>query len=422
MTRQDGPHAPPIRGPGRSRMRRIAQHRPEVRERPLMRRWGIALLCTGVVTGLILAVARRSFATDGLIVPVYWMHDQVYLPLKGQFWTAMFPYALLWLVPTAVIAAVLLVEWLSRHGPVRAIHRAAILALIGRGYLTWVLIGWRPWRLRGDGGKWVRQTVSGTGPGGGYRGFMRRVIEEAFFAGWDRATRGSETEMKALPPGTCAGLEVLASARLRLEGPTPQGYLAALEVVVLAQVAGRSDWRSGPLKEDFARLDEIIWRDADAASARIAARDVAALGAVFREQTATATGMAREAGAELLQANATMQAAVLGKPLALAEATPVQLACTALRFASRAADGTAGAQGVIFLDLWATGRAAQAAGDLAARLHTAERLIDFETWAALIETAAMQTRPQAGHIDSVLSATAAGAGRAERFARTGAGQ
>lgn len=105
----------------------------------LTRRWAAALALAGAAGGLAHGTRAGWFDPDGPGRIAYWLHDHVYLPLKGNLWTAWFPEALIPWTAVLVLLAVWLAGSLSGRPLLRMAHaavtRRAILLPAGRRML-----------------------------------------------------------------------------------------------------------------------------------------------------------------------------------------------------------------------------------------------------------------------------------------------
>lgn len=73
---------------------------------PLLRKWGdrtliiprivVVSIVVFLVTGFIILVKNQAFPKNGLGYFIYWVHDIIYLGLKGITFTLLFPYSLIW--------------------------------------------------------------------------------------------------------------------------------------------------------------------------------------------------------------------------------------------------------------------------------------------------------------------------------------
>ena len=106
-----------------------------------------ALAATSVVAVLsILEIGVAWLDPLGPARPIYLMHDEVWLQLRGRFWTAIFPENLLWLTAVIGSVALALVESLGIASPVR---RSQLFALrLAIHHLPNLLISWQSFLRR----------------------------------------------------------------------------------------------------------------------------------------------------------------------------------------------------------------------------------------------------------------------------------
>ena len=90
------------------------------------------------VAGVLLALCLFVAATLLKLWPdtapfdgIYRFHDDVWLPLKGNLWTAWYPWCLILWVPVAALVALGVGVWTSGKDPSRPLHRLIILFLSG---------------------------------------------------------------------------------------------------------------------------------------------------------------------------------------------------------------------------------------------------------------------------------------------------
>lgn len=90
-------------------------------KRPYARRTLVVVVTVPLVSLLIVAVDGRWLAADSLPgLVLYWLHDSLFLPLRGWLWTAIFPVGAIALAAalTAFVAA-MLGAYLTRGHPAR---------------------------------------------------------------------------------------------------------------------------------------------------------------------------------------------------------------------------------------------------------------------------------------------------------------
>ncbi len=103
-----------------------------------LRRTAPALVCGSLAVLLAVGVAGRWWPPSGLGAWLYGLHDNVYLPLKGNLWTRFLPVSA---VMATALAFVILMLSLRRwvFGP---LHRRCLGALIDRPSAHWALAAW----------------------------------------------------------------------------------------------------------------------------------------------------------------------------------------------------------------------------------------------------------------------------------------
>ena len=115
-----------FRSPARRRLLAAARRRRNYPLRYLLI-GGVAVLLAMVAA----AIANQTLPKGFPFALFYLAHDHIWLTLRGYLWTAQFPYALIWAVPTLIALTVVAVEALSPAG-VRGLHRALLLRLMAR--------------------------------------------------------------------------------------------------------------------------------------------------------------------------------------------------------------------------------------------------------------------------------------------------
>ncbi|WP_316862909.1 hypothetical protein [uncultured Cohaesibacter sp.] len=111
---------------------------PLLQDRQYERRRRPGLLIVGGVGVFLLMLVvlfvltkTRSWPDLPLFGLFYRFHDAAYLPLKGWLWTAWYPWCLVLWVPVIFLIGIVGVSWIFGIEPVRALHRKAILTLLG---------------------------------------------------------------------------------------------------------------------------------------------------------------------------------------------------------------------------------------------------------------------------------------------------
>jgi hypothetical protein len=106
----------------------------------LTRRWLSFLVTGSLVVLMVLAIQHRAFAVDGLFRWVYWLHDHVYLPIKGYTFTLFYPFSLLWWLLLIAALSVSLVSFLGLRASWRVPHVwFTRLMLENPGIHRWIL-------------------------------------------------------------------------------------------------------------------------------------------------------------------------------------------------------------------------------------------------------------------------------------------
>lgn len=334
-------------------------------------RWAAAGGVTLALGLAIAAVAGRWADPAGPGRVLYFAHDALWLPLKGHLWTAPFPRSLALATLGAGLAALVLAEWLTPLGPLRALQISALRGMLAREAGAAWLLAWDT-RVRRAG---LRLALAGEVAAQGARAAAAAALAAA--------------EAGGRPPGGGAALARAAGLRLALSARDAAEGAAALEALALVHLAGGED-----------------------AAARLAAR-LAALapggedGHVWAARSAALAAAARGEGAGRLPERAAAIAAAPGPPAALA-ALALEAALAARATASPAAMEPFAA--------WARARAAGAPA--APALAEAEGMIAFEAWAALAE-AALPPPPPPGMLADALGEDLGTHEDGERFARDG---
>lgn len=327
MSRGSGPF-------GRSTLLR-AGLAPEERPRNRVLRHGAILAVAGLIVGLVLVVGGERLSKDGPGRLLYLIHDTVWLPLYGRFWTAVFPDALIWLAVVCGVATVVLVEFLGIASPLRRLQVMLLRVLL----------------------------PAVPGPVVAMHGALRASGLRSGLAEQVLRDLRDEALHPFTVPGAAPGDD--AYARLcRLQAlQLAFGLQSSRDLVAVVDVLG------------LAAVEPGARDDAAAALRRAAARlkpDAVPFWAELTEP-----GTFRPDLSAILQATADLETATIP-----AEA----LACCTVRVAAFL--GTGGdAAALVWFDAWARLRTAPD-GERAARLAEAEALCAFEYWAALAEKGA----------------------------------
>jgi len=288
------------------------------------------------------ALAYRWLGTGGLMYPIYFLHDAVWLPLQGRFWVATFPFGLIWAAPMLALTVAIMVEFLGLAGPVRRSQTAVIEALLtwgGASFLVWAhavgrVIGLPAVQVHAVVGEKLRQE--------------RRDVLHA-------VDGGAKPDLRRL-----LALQVLD---LRLGETVPGDMLRGFEVLALAQLLGQSD------QAGVRHLERVLVAKSPEAELEPYVRAFAK------------TGKPASEAAVLAAANW----------LATAKPDPVRVAIATLIVALAGAES--GSPLILqWFDVWATVRSGKATAGSAV-WAAAEGSISFEFWAARADSAIRQGRP-----------------------------
>ncbi len=199
------------------------------RRRRYRLRWTLVALCILALVWFCWAMSVRLFPSSGFGGFVYWVHDTVFLPLKGRAWTQWFPYAFVWLLPLGFIASVALTEYLSVVGPVRGLHARLILRISERPIIQRLLAP-KMGARQIDQDTWSA-SLSRRGITSRRRfGFARRVIRKEQDTLWMKVA-SSVADNQSPDPRLIASLLRLTNMRLRLDPSDAMAHLRALEVI-----------------------------------------------------------------------------------------------------------------------------------------------------------------------------------------------
>jgi len=317
----------------RSDLRQAALgHRP--RKRRYLLRLALVMVVIGLAALLGAAVATRYFPTTGLFWPVYWLHDHLYLPLKGRIWTALFPYALVWLVPLAVVVLIVLAEFLLPFSPTAASHR-------------WVLRG----LAAHSGGRQLLMLLP--------RRYTYLVVDELQSESWAACSLAPDLQ-KFGDQRAITRLAMHTALRWQLSPKTPADLLQVFEITAFLQIMPQG-------KQAYsAHLQTIV--------ALLAPKSPLA-GHFAR---LLAENPQHVAEAEALELVAWLESAVGADTI---DAPPdLALAALAIRMGLLGLQRNLPTVG-IFFGAWARAIGRAQSGDIAARLERAQASIAFEFWA-----------------------------------------
>lgn len=311
---------------------------PTERPRNRVLRYGAVLSVIGALAVLVLVIGGELLSKSGPGRVLYLIHDTLWLPLYGRYWTATFPDALIWLVIVGGVSALVLAEFLGIASPLRR-SQVALLRVLLPAFPGPVLGMHRALRSFG-----VRSGLA--------EQVLRDLRDEALHP---FVSRGSA-------PGGFERLCHLQTLQLAFGLQSPRDLVAVVDILGLAAIEpGARDDASAPLRRAAARLKpEAVpfWADL------------------------MVPGTFRPDLPAVLKATMDLEAGAL---------SPEALACRTVQVAVFLATGGDSAA-LVWFDSWARMRAG---GDdaLSARLAEAEALCAFEYWAALAETRAAR-RPE----------------------------
>ncbi len=192
-------------------------------------RWALVALCLFALVGFCWAMSIRLFPRGGIGDLVYWLHDTVFLPLKGVAWTLWFPYAFVWLLPLGTMGIMGLTEYLTKVGPVRRLHSRLILLIAARPALQRLLAPKLAERQI-DQDTWSA-SLSRSGITSWRRlGFARRVIRKEQDTLWMKV---ASVLADGQSPDRCLFVRLmgLTNMRLRVDPSDAMAHLRALEVI-----------------------------------------------------------------------------------------------------------------------------------------------------------------------------------------------
>jgi len=234
----------------RSRLRRdLVRHHH--RKRSYLARW-IGLLAVIAVIGLFcLGIMTRAFPMTGILAAPYWLHDKVFVPLKGMMWVAMFPYVLLWLLPLVVVAVLVAADFLLGFGPVRRIHSWVIGALSrsARGRRIVLSLSRKPAIATPD--KWGAPSLPPR-----WMDFARQVSSNRYDAAYQQACRQFDTTGK-IDARTSDQLLERLSMYLALAEISPESLAVVMDCATLLIAAGTTPERVAGALSDYSTMLRI---------------------------------------------------------------------------------------------------------------------------------------------------------------------
>jgi len=102
----------------------------EKRGQRIRRRLWVTLLFAALMAGLILPVSAHMWPRRGLGYGLYWVHDNVYLPLQGYLYHRFFPESLMWWGALALLLGIWGLGWLTATSLVRQPHRRLLMRVV----------------------------------------------------------------------------------------------------------------------------------------------------------------------------------------------------------------------------------------------------------------------------------------------------
>lgn len=328
-----------LRG-GRSSLLRAGLS-PSLRPRNWVLRYAMILTLAALMVALILVLRGEMLSPEGPGRALYLIHDDLWLPLYGRAWTAIFPDAFIWMAILGGLLTLVLLEFLGIASPLRR-AQVGVLRVLLQSFPGPVLAMHRMLRAAGLSAGMAEQV-------------LRDLRDDALhrFTG-PEATQPDVADYRKL----CDLQRLQVAFGLK----TPRDLVAVADVLGLASVKpGPRDDAAEPLRRAAAALtpQEVpFWADLMAPS-------------TFPMKLSA-----------VLQASTELEAA---------DMPPEALACQTVRIASSLAAG-GDKTALVWFDTWARLRAG-ADGARAARLAEAEALCAFEYWAARAEAAVLRNAP-----------------------------
>lgn len=328
-----------LRG-GRSSLLR-AGFSPPSRPRNWALRYAVILTLAALMVALVLALRGEMLSPEGPGRALYLIHDELWLPLYGRVWTAIFPDAFIWLAVLGGLSTLVLMEFLGIASPLRR-TQVGVLSVLLRSAPGPVLAMHRLLRAVGLRAGMAEQV-------------LRDMRDDALYR---------FTGPGAAQPDVADFRRLCDMQRLQVAFglKTPRDLVAVVDILGLASVKpGARDDAAESLRRAAAALmpQEVpFWVDLMAPS-------------TFP-----------------MDLSSVLQASI---ELETADAPPEALACQTVRIASFLATG-GDETALVWFDIWARLRAG-ADSARAARLAEAEALCAFEYWAARAEAAVLRHAP-----------------------------
>jgi hypothetical protein len=201
---------------------------PPVGRRPYVRRLLLVAALFAAALIVVIVVDQRRLDPHGIGASLYWLHDHVFLWLKGQLWTALFPVGTFaWLAAAVVLLAGTLSSYLLGVDPIRALQARVIRGLCKRTNGTALLLG----TLR-------------LGTAIGLRGdFLRSLVKDEFGLLLEKLrihVRGGQEVPPALLSQIYRGIDRIA-ALAELDSSEGRASSECLAALLLALRAGPRD-------------------------------------------------------------------------------------------------------------------------------------------------------------------------------------
>jgi hypothetical protein len=103
------------------------------RMRTMPRRLGLIAVLAGIIGTPIFIIVTRLFPKESEAGKIfYWLHDHLYLPIKGYTYTLFYPFSISWWGPVVTILLVWLIAYLSMISVTRGFHVHVLRRVIKR--------------------------------------------------------------------------------------------------------------------------------------------------------------------------------------------------------------------------------------------------------------------------------------------------
>ena len=205
---------------------------PPPARRPYVARRLAVTVGMATVVLLTLSVSQRWYALGGPGDAIYWLHDELFLPLKGRLWTALFPVgALMWSTMLAILLMLLLSSYLFGADMIRA-AQTATLHLACERKPSWVVTVFRIGLRIGLPGELLHRTAHDRLTA------ILDEVRETLRQSKPGAARLEERLVRAL--ALVAALDCVAASRLP-PGPDAATATDGLSALLLAVLATRNE-------------------------------------------------------------------------------------------------------------------------------------------------------------------------------------